>query len=106
LIGLKLDEFIKHRTEKQPPCHDWNSDGCSKVPHTPFGFHFTPSCYRHDFGYRNLKLQRRFTPDSREKLDLTFIIDLFNECKVYGSNRRWFCRLIAILYYSGVRMFG
>src|SRR5690606_21183730 len=34
---------------------DWSTDYCSSSPDNPFGFPFSTSCARHDFGYRNYK---------------------------------------------------
>ncbi|MFC4560242.1 phospholipase [Nocardiopsis mangrovi] len=80
---------------------DWSSDSCSWSPDSPLGFDFDPSCKRHDFGYRNYKLQSRFNEDTRLRIDDHFRDDLYNEC---GGN--WLCRGTADIYYNAVREFG
>ncbi|GGM38064.1 hypothetical protein GCM10012275_06380 [Longimycelium tulufanense] len=80
---------------------DWSSDGCSKAPDTPFGFQFQSSCHRHDFGYRNYKVQIRFDETSRKKIDDRFRADMHSTC---GESRT--CRRVADVYYFAVRQFG
>jgi hypothetical protein len=105
LFELHLDEFLVIRETGKPTCFDWTSDGCSKVPHNPFGFHFAPSCWRHDFAYRNLKIQLRFNHNNRERVDIHFKNDLNQVCSNYGK-RKWLCRFAAFIYFTGVRIFG
>lgn len=80
---------------------DWSSDGCSMSPDDPFGFTFLPACHRHDFGYRNYRLQDRFTEDNRLALDNKFRSDMYDIC---GWN--WWCRRTADVYYWAARQFG
>jgi hypothetical protein len=80
---------------------DWSSDGCTLSPDDPFGFKFLPTCHRHDFGYRNYRLQDRFTEYSRLALDDRFRSDMYTVC---GSN--WWCRRIADVYHWAARQFG
>ncbi|MFE6489476.1 phospholipase A2, partial [Streptomyces sp. NPDC057757] len=40
---------------------DWSTDYCSSSPDNPFGFPFSTSCARHDFGYRNYKAAGTFS---------------------------------------------
>src|SRR5699024_8849729 len=80
---------------------DWTSDGCSAAPDEPFGFDFSTSCQRHDFGYRNYQLQERFTENNREGIDRNFRSDMASTCDVNLS-----CRATAQVYYWAVREFG
>ncbi|MCP2248693.1 phospholipase [Lentzea aerocolonigenes] len=80
---------------------DWSSDGCSYSPDNPFGFKFLPTCYRHDFGYRNYKRQSRFSEANRLRIDNNFKSDMYKVC---GSN--WACKRTADIYYAAVREFG
>lgn len=96
--------------KKQPEGLDWSpSDGCSKVPDRPSSFDFVKPCARHDFGYRNYPKQGRRTPIDRAEVDEQFKIDMRHECDKYKGWRllKWFhCRMIANIYFAGVRVFG
>ena len=81
LFSFSLPSFISRRNARNPSNLDWSSDGCSSSPDNPFGFPFVPACYRHDFGYRNYKIQSRFTSDNRLRIDNNFK----SEC-VYSSS--------------------
>lgn len=72
LFNTPLPDFITHRDVKNPPTLDWSSDGCTSSPDNPFGFPFTPACYRHDFGYQNYRLQTRFTESGKLNIDDNF----------------------------------
>src|SRR5699024_6424531 len=102
LFEQPLDEFAA--TRHQAPHADqldWTSDGCSAAPDEPFGFDFSTSCQRHDFGYRNYQLQERFTENNREGIDRNFRSDMASTCDVNLS-----CRATAQVYYWAVREFG
>ncbi|SFS34195.1 phospholipase [Saccharopolyspora flava] len=102
LFEYSLDEFTQTRAE-QPHSDqlDWSSDGCSYSPDAPFGWEFKESCDRHDFGYRNYKLQERFSEDNRLKIDDNFRDDMYSACDGDGA-----CEATADLYYQAVRQFG
>jgi phospholipase A2-like protein len=102
IFNRSLSEFGMIRSQ-QPHADqlDWSSDGCSASPDDPFGFTFLPACQRHDFGYRNYRLQGRFTEDNRLALDNKFRSDMYGIC---GWN--WWCRRTADVYYWAVREFG
>lgn len=102
LLSRSLSQFTQLRGQ-QPYADqlDWSSDGCSFSPDAPFGFAFLPACHRHDFGYRNYRLQGRFTEGNRLTIDNRFRSDMYTVC---GSN--WFCRRTADTYYYAVRQFG
>ena len=72
LFGISLPAFLDRRAARDPPTLDWSSDGCSSSPDNPLGFHFTPGCNRHDFGYRNYKAQGRFTSSNKKRIDDNF----------------------------------
>ncbi|WP_067964935.1 phospholipase [Nocardiopsis trehalosi] len=102
LYDYSLSRFISTR-DAAPNADqlDWSSDSCSWSPDQPLGFDFDPSCKRHDFGYRNYKLQSRFTEAARLSIDDNFRDDMYGEC---GGN--WLCNGAADLYYTAVRQFG
>ncbi|WP_343233514.1 phospholipase [Streptomonospora sp. PA3] len=102
LFGISLNSFIGIRG--QAPYSDqldWSSDSCSWSPDQPIGYDFDPGCKRHDFGYRNYKLQNRFTESNRLAIDRNFRDDLYSIC-----DGDWLCRGTADIYYSAVRQFG
>ncbi|GAA1761336.1 MULTISPECIES: phospholipase [Streptomonospora] len=102
LFGISLNSFIDVRA--QAPYSDqldWSSDSCSWSPDEPVGYNFDPGCKRHDFGYRNYKLQNRFTEANRLAIDNNFRDDLYGIC-----DGDWLCQGVADIYYSAVREFG
>jgi len=102
LFNRSLAEFGQLRSQRPYADQlDWSSDGCSSSPDDPFGFTFLPACHRHDFGYRNYKLQARFTESNRLNIDNKFRSDMYYIC---GSN--WWCKRTADVYYWAVRQFG
>ncbi|RCV53177.1 phospholipase [Marinitenerispora sediminis] len=102
LYSRSLAEFSSIRAQ-QPYADqlDWSSDACSWSPDQPIGYDFTSSCHRHDFGYRNYKLQSRFTEENRLRIDNNFRDDMYSVC---GSSST--CRGVANIYYAAVRQFG
>ncbi|OJD16005.1 hypothetical protein AJ78_03797 [Emergomyces pasteurianus Ep9510] len=106
LFSSTMTQFIAARKAKNPSSLNWDSDGCSKSPDKP-GFNFLPSCYRHDFGYRNYKAQDRFTKDNKKKIDKNFRSDLYDECaKEKDNDKEEDCKDIADIYYWAVSAFG
>ncbi|QBI55637.1 phospholipase [Streptomonospora litoralis] len=102
LYGVSLSSFISIRS--QAPYDDqldWSSDSCSWSPDQPIGYDFDPGCKRHDFGYRNYKLQNRFTEAERLNIDRNFRDDLYGIC-----DGDWLCQGTADIYYNAVRQFG
>jgi hypothetical protein len=63
-------------------------------------------CERHDFGYRNYKLQERFSEANRAKIDDVFRKDLDDECAKRESLELLACRELAEIYFGGVRRLG
>lgn len=114
LFSTPLKEFIERRKKalNNTPVGvadsrlDWASDGCSSSPDKPFGFNFLDACYRHDFGYRNLKLQRRFTEPARKKVDENFLKDTTAMCKKESAAKRPVCQKLAETYFGAVRKWG
>ena len=72
LYSITLPAFTARRNARDPATLDWDSNACSYSPDNPFGFPFTPACNRHDFGYRNYKIQQRFTDAGKLKVDNNF----------------------------------
>ncbi|PGG95693.1 hypothetical protein GX51_08159 [Blastomyces parvus] len=106
LFSSTMAQFTAAREAKDPSSLNWESDGCSKSPDKP-GFNFLPSCYRHDFGYRNYKAQDRFSDANKEKIDTMFRSDLYDECaKEKDEEKKENCKDIADIYYWAVSTFG
>lgn len=122
LFRVSITEFLSAREAKQPPELDWSTDGCSSAPDNPFGFNFAPSCYRHDFGYRNYKAQGRFE-DGKAAIDDNFRDDLYDACDSTDSQKAFseaahakaaadgtdalsLCTTTADVYYRAVVLFG
>src|ERR687887_562716 len=47
---------------------DWSTDFCTFSPDRPLGFNFELSCARHDFGYRNYRIEGLFS-DQKDRVD-------------------------------------
>ncbi|MFC7894344.1 phospholipase [Streptomyces sp. NPDC057381] len=84
---------------------DWTTDYCSSSPDNPFGFPFSGSCARHDFGYRNYKDAGTFSAN-KSRLDSAFYEDLKRVCARYGGATKAACNSTAWTYYQAVRAFG
>ncbi len=84
---------------------DWSTDYCSSSPDNPFGFPFSMSCARHDFGYRNYKALGAFSAN-KSRLDSAFHEDLKRVCAGYGGAKKSACNSTAWTYYQAVRSFG
>ncbi|WP_081240011.1 phospholipase [Streptomyces viridosporus] len=84
---------------------NWSTDYCSSSPDNPFGFPFSMSCARHDFGYRNYKAAGVFDAN-KTRLDNAFHEDLKRVCTRYSGGTRTACDSTAWTYYQAVRAFG
>nr|WBO78646.1 phospholipase [Streptomyces sp. SBE_14.2] len=84
---------------------DWSTDYCSSSPDNPFGFPFSMSCARHDFGYRNYKAAGTFSAN-KSRLDSAFYEDLKRVCNNYSGATKTACNSTAWTYYQAVRAFG
>lgn len=84
---------------------DWSTDYCSSSPDNPFGFPFSTSCARHDFGYRNYKAAGAFSAN-KSRLDSAFYEDLKRVCANYSSGTKTACNSTAWTYYQAVKAFG
>ncbi|MEU3948418.1 phospholipase [Streptomyces sp. NPDC029526] len=84
---------------------DWSTDHCSSSPDNPFGFPFSASCARHDFGYRNYKAMGIFSAHT-SRLDDAFHEDLERVCAGYGGATGTACDSTAWTYYQAVRALG
>ncbi|MEU9588851.1 phospholipase [Streptomyces sp. NPDC048219] len=84
---------------------DWTTDYCSTSPDNPFGFPFSTSCARHDFGYRNYKAAGSFSAN-KSRLDSAFYEDLKRVCARYGGATKTACTSTAWTYYQAVKAFG
>lgn len=72
MFDISLPQFTARRNKRNPSTLDWSSDGCTSSPDNPFGFPFLPACHRHDFGYQNFRIQKRFTKAGKAKIDTAF----------------------------------
>ncbi|MDT0268868.1 phospholipase [Streptomyces sp. DSM 44915] len=84
---------------------NWSTDLCSSSPDNPFGFPFSMSCARHDFGYRNYKAMGTFDAN-KARLDNAFYQDLLRVCNGYSGATKTTCNGTAWTYYQAVRLFG
>ncbi|MER8224588.1 phospholipase [Streptomyces sp. NPDC094143] len=84
---------------------DWSTDYCSTSPDNPFGFPFSMSCARHDFGYRNYKAAGTFDAN-KSRVDSAFYEDLKRVCNAYSGGTKTSCNGTAWTYYQAVRAFG
>ncbi|TQV92271.1 hypothetical protein V2A60_006961 [Cordyceps javanica] len=104
LFSTALPAFLKLRAQRDPNTLDWESDGCTSAPDNPFNFPFEPACQRHDFGYRNYKVQGRFDSSGRYLVDVNFQKDMLYQCEEVSAQRS--CHALASVYYYAVRAFG
>jgi hypothetical protein len=84
---------------------DWSTDYCSSSPDNPFGFPFSTSCARHDFGYRNYKALGTFSAN-KARVDSAFYEDLKRVCAGYSGASKTACNSTAWTYYQAVKAFG
>ncbi|MDF3149055.1 MULTISPECIES: phospholipase [unclassified Streptomyces] len=84
---------------------DWSTDYCSSSPDNPFGFPFSTSCARHDFGYRNYKALGTFSAN-KSRIDSAFYEDLKRVCAGYSGASKSACNSTAWTYYQAVKAFG
>ncbi|MFF9178738.1 phospholipase [Streptomyces sp. NPDC014793] len=84
---------------------DWSTDYCSSSPDNPFGFPFSMSCARHDFGYHNYKAAGTFSAN-KNRLDSALYEDLKRVCLNYTGGTRTACDSTAWTYYQAVKAFG
>ncbi|KAF2114561.1 prokaryotic phospholipase A2-domain-containing protein [Lophiotrema nucula] len=106
LFSTTISAFETARNAKNPPSLDWTSDGCSDSPDNPFGFDFLFSCHRHDFGYRNYKIQGRFEA-GKPSIDSNFKKDMYAQCQTEGGAFEIAaCKGVADVYYEAVKEFG
>jgi hypothetical protein len=62
------------------------------------------SCLRHDFGYRNYKLQKQCGDADKDKIDENFKKDMYAECET--EEEQDLCEAVASIYFDAVRIFG
>lgn len=106
LFSSSMDDFLTARKNKSPAGLDWTSDDCSYSPEKPFGYNFEYTCQRHDFGYRNYKIQKRFDDGTKSKIDNNFAKDLKEVCAKEDGASEDLCTDLAALYYLAVSLLG
>lgn len=104
LFSVTLPQFEARRNSKNPATLDWSSDGCTSSPDNPFGFPFLPACHRHDFGYQNYRIQKRFTKAGKTKIDSNFKKDLYSQCQFTSAKTA--CDRLADVYHIAVMLLG
>ncbi|MBR8640096.1 phospholipase [Streptomyces tuirus] len=82
-----------------------STGSCSSSPDNPFGFPFSMSCARHDFGYRSYKAAGTYSAD-KSPLDSAFYEDLERICAAYPGGTKSGCDSTAWTYYQAVKAFG
>jgi hypothetical protein len=64
------------------------------------------ACLRHDFAYRNYRLQKHCTGAYKKAIDKNFKKDMYNQCGHETSAVKSACESMADIYYVGVKFFG
>ena len=87
----------------------WESDGCSAPVIGSGPFDFSLACYRHDFGWRNLKAINDdkvpvWTVDNKDRVDAGFLWDMRTRCASLSPVVRIGCDTTARVYYTAVRL--
>ncbi|KAG5919134.1 hypothetical protein E4U42_006597 [Claviceps africana] len=106
LWEISLEDFIAHKTARDPYYLDWTSDGCTYVIDNPLHFHYTPACNRHDFAYQNFRLEGRFNIPNKDSIDSKFEDDLMYVCDQQHGIKRRVCKALARIYWVAVSTFG
>jgi len=87
----------------------WESDGCSAPVLGSGPFDFSLACYRHDFGWRNLKAIHAdevpvWTVGNKDRVDAGFLWDMRTRCSSLSPISRIGCDTTARVYYTAVRL--
>ena len=87
----------------------WESDGCSAPVLGSGPFDFSLACYRHDFGWRNLKAIHAdevpvWTVGNKDRVDAGFLWDMRTRCSSLSPILRIGCDTTARVYYTAVRL--
>ena len=87
----------------------WESDGCSAPVLGSGPFDFSLACYRHDFGWRNLKAINTgevpvWTVGNKDRVDAGFLWDMRTRCASLSPIWRIGCDTTARVYYTAVRL--
>lgn len=116
VFSASMADFLSARSANMGgSALDWSTDGCSVGPipepsrSQPRGYDFRGACWRHDFGYRNYKLQGRLSEAARQRVDDRFHRDMYDVCDRYSgwrAARGVECRRIADVFYAVVRTCG
>lgn len=114
LVFLGLNNFLNNwRALKQPCYHNWVTDGCSVPVGAVDEPAFRGSCYRHDWGYRNVQkghelyAARLWIAINKAAADTRFLYDMRNKCASMNLSdfERDRCRDKAGVYYTAVAKF-
>ena len=106
---LKAPSPPAEPTTAHPAYLVWDSDGCSAPVLGSGPFDFSLACYRHDFGWRNLKaIHRTGAPvwhiGNKDRVDAGFLWDMRTRCAALSPILRIGCDTTARVYYTAVRL--
>ncbi|KGQ12680.1 hypothetical protein BBAD15_g1585 [Beauveria bassiana D1-5] len=86
IFEASMSTFQNASETENPSMCIWTwSDSCSWRPRR---FNFSPSCERLNFGYRNTKMQGRFTSSMKTRIDDNFKKDLYEYCARFSSSAK------------------
>lgn len=93
----------------RPPYLRWDTNGCSAPVIGGGPFDFELACFRHDFGWRNLKELDRdgievWHMGNKDRVDAGFLYDMRVRCAGVSPVFRIGCEATARIYYSAVRL--
>jgi hypothetical protein len=96
-------------TDPRPDFLRWDTNGCSAPGIGGGPFTFDLACYRHDFGWRNLKQLDRegvevWHVPNKDRVDAGFLYDMRVRCASVSPVFRIGCEATARIYYSAVRL--
>lgn len=108
--GKKLARFNQLRRKGKPCWYNWGSDGCSSpADWTAWEDTFLVSCYRHDWGYRNLKRAESWYDydtwnwNNKAVSDTKLYFDAYKKCgQLYSGFTAKQCRDGAYIFYTAV----
>jgi len=114
-LAAPMPIFIANRSTGDR-WYDWTTDGCSAPlkGDTGWTYDFRRACWRHDFGYRNLKrMEQRWgtgrtwwNSTNRSAVDHRFLADMRAHCATRSFLLRGACYGWAYIYFATVRVLG
>lgn len=105
LFEVPLPDFLIARQQHKEEL-DWSSNGCTGAPEKLGYWKFHDACLRHDFGYRNYRIQNRCNTRNKKKIDQKFHNDLRDMCDDRTKYTHAGCKAAAWTYYHFAKKFG